>query len=92
MKKHDWRETTLEGETEMFRATVHGGRWEFFLKMKGDESWQRQDPPAMSQLVGIREIIWNKYQRGRLAWKSVEQLDNLVIAAGGKSIRPDEKG
>jgi hypothetical protein len=93
MKKHDWRETTLEGETQMFRATVHAARWEFFTKMKGDESWQRQDPAPLSQIVGIRDIMWNKYQRGRVAWKAVEQLDKMVESAGGKPIRPaDEKG
>jgi hypothetical protein len=90
MKKHDWRETTLDNETQMFRATVHAGRWEFFTKMKGEENWQKQDPPPMSQLVAIREIIWNKYQRGRLAWKSVDQLDKLVIAGGGETIRPEK--
>jgi len=93
MKNHDWRETTLEGETQMFRASVHAGRWTFFTKMKGDESWAREDPVALSQLVGIRDILWNKYQRGRIAWKFVEQLDKMVEAAGGKSVRPaDEKG
>jgi hypothetical protein len=93
MKKHDWRETTLDDETQMFRATVHANRWEFYTKMKGDEPWQRQDPPTLHQLTAIRDIIWNKYQRGRTAWKAVEQLDKMVEAAGGKPIRPaDEKG
>ena len=88
MKKHDWRETTPEGETQMFRATVHAGRWEFFMKMKGDEEWQRQDPAPLNLLVGIRDILWNKYQRRRIAWKAVEQVDKMVEARGGDPIRP----
>ena len=61
--------------------------------MKGDDVWQRQEPVPLSQLEGIRDIVWNKYQRGRTAWKAVEQLDKMVEAAGGKPIRPaDERG
>ena len=93
MKKHDWRETTADGETQLFRATVHAGRWEFYTKMKGEELWQPQDPAPLSQLIAIRDKMWDKYQRGRVAWKAVEQLDKMVEARGGKPIRPaNEKG
>ena len=93
MKDHDWRETTEDGETQMFRARAHAGRWEFYNKMKNDEFWTRQDPVPLSQLTAVRDLLWNKYQRGRVAWKAVEQVDKMVEAAGGKPIRPaDERG
>jgi hypothetical protein len=45
---------------------------------KRDPTWTDMKPPTEEVLRALREIIWNKYQRKRLPWARVAELDRLL--------------
>jgi len=77
MQKHQWREGHGD-EQVMYRATHHAGRWEMFSQPKGAEGWTKHDPIPEELLEKLRELIWNKYQRGRCPHKFIKQIDKLL--------------
>ena len=77
MQEHSWREQGEE-ETRIYRATHHAGRWKILSQVKGEEEWTTHDPIERKDWVRLREILWRKYQRKRLPWKLIEQIDKLL--------------
>lgn len=77
MQKHTWRERDDEGLT-FFKATHHGGRWSIASQRKGEEGWTHYDPVPEEVLEKLRDIVFNKYQRGRCGWKLVAGVDKLL--------------
>lgn len=77
MQKHQWRDGLGEDQV-LFRATHHAGRWELYSQLKGDEAWTHYDPIPKEHLEKLRELIWNKYQRGRCPHKFITQIDKLL--------------
>ena len=77
MTKHDWKERTEDG-VRTWRATFHGGNWSMRSKLKSDEFWTIHDPMQRPELEALRDLLWRKYQRGRLPHKLVEQIDKMI--------------
>ena len=77
MTKHTWRERDEEGLT-FYRAEHHGGKWRVSSQRKGEEEWTYYDTPPEEILEGLRDIVFNKYQRGRCGWKLVAGIDKLL--------------
>ena len=82
MQDHTWREQDDEGVI-FYRATHHGGLWKLASQRKGksrksDEEWMHYDPIPDELLEKLRDIIFNKYQRGRCGWKLVAGIDKLL--------------
>lgn len=74
MQKHQWRE---EGK-KLFRATYHAGEWKLSTQLKGEEDWEHHDPIPVEYLEKLREVMWNKYQRGRCPHKLVTKIDRML--------------
>jgi len=79
MTKHEWREKTEEG-TRTYRAHFHGGNWSMSSQLRDEESWTRHEPMTLPDLLLLRDVIWRKYQRRRLPWKQVIQIDGMIEA------------
>ncbi len=77
MQKHQWREENEEGK-KMFRATYHAGEWKMYSQMKDEEEWDHHDPIPVELLEKLREVMWNKYQRGRCPHKLVTKIDKML--------------
>ncbi|NWK56006.1 hypothetical protein HW115_10310 [Verrucomicrobiaceae bacterium N1E253] len=77
MQKHQWREDSEDGQV-LFRATYHAGCWSLASQLKGDEGWSRYDPIPRELLEKLRQVIWNKYQRGRCPHKLVTKIDKML--------------
>lgn len=77
MQKHQWREENEEGK-KMFRATYHAGEWKLYSQMKDDDEWEQHDPIPVELLEKLREVMWNKYQRGRCPHKLVTKIDKML--------------
>lgn len=77
MESHEWRERTEEG-LRFYRATYHAGKWSFQTTLKTDPDWERIDPVPMEIWRELRTIVFNKYQRKRLPWKVVEDIDKIL--------------
>ncbi|WP_234042048.1 hypothetical protein [Persicirhabdus sediminis] len=83
MQKHTWREETEEG-TKFFRATHHGGRWTYATQMRGEDEWTQSDPIQPEEWQEIRDMLWNKYQRGRCPWGFIEKIDKILAKENQK--------
>lgn len=77
MTKHEWREREEDG-VRTYRAKFHGGKWAMSSKLKSDEEWTYHDPMQRPELELLRDVLWRKYQRGRLPHKHIEQIDAML--------------
>lgn len=88
---HVWKHNTGEGEKREVRAEKFGGNWRIQSKLKHDERWTYHDEPPLEDLIELRRVLWNKYQRKHLAFEDVAAVDKLILDRGG-SIEPAEGG
>ena len=77
MQKHQWREDSDDGKV-LYRATYHAGEWALYSQLKGDEAWHHYDPIPEELLRKLRDVMWNKYQRGRCPHKLVTKIDRML--------------
>ena len=81
MKKHEWRETTAEGATRLVTASRHAGKWQLRSRLKSDTEWTEFPVIPLDDLETLHEIISNKYQRKRVPYDHVLEIDALIAAA-----------
>lgn len=85
MKKHEWRETTEEGETRLVTATRHAGKWKLRSRLKSESEWTLFDVISLEDLETLHDLVSNKYQRKRAPFEHVLELDALIkVAKQGK--------
>jgi len=77
MERHEWREKTADG-VRFWRARRHAGAWTFHTTLKHDPEWQPVDPVPRELWQSLRDILWRKYQRKRLPWERVAQIDAIL--------------
>ncbi|MGB0992598.1 MAG: hypothetical protein ACPG32_09020 [Akkermansiaceae bacterium] len=77
MQKHQWREQEDDG-LRFYRATYHAGLWALSSQLKGEQDWTHYDPIPVELLEKLREVMWNKYQRGRCPHKLVTKIDKML--------------
>ena len=80
---HIWKHTTDDGERREVRAEKFGGRWRIQAKLKNDENWTYYDVPEMEDLIELRRVLFNKYQRKHLAFEDVAAVEKLILDRGG---------
>lgn len=76
--EHTWREITGTGEQRTVRASRVAGQWRLSSKLQGEEYWEHQEPIAEDDLRSLRDVLWRKYQRKRLPWEHVLEIDRLL--------------
>lgn len=81
MKKHEWRETTEEGETRLVTATRHGGKWKLRSRLKSESEWTESKSIELDDLESLHEVILRKYQRNRVPHDQVLEIEALIAAA-----------
>lgn len=77
-KRHEWRERSSEGETRFYRAWVYGANWRMQTTLKSEPEWHELDPIPRADLQKLRDRLWEKYQRNRVPFKNIEQIDALL--------------
>ncbi len=79
MERHEWSERTEEGKV-YYRANYRQhGRWTIMTTTeKRNPTWTDMDPPPEHVLRALRDIVWKKYQRKRLPWDRVVELDQML--------------
>lgn len=75
---HEWRARDDDNVLHFYRAEWDARRWHFYTTTKADPEWYEIEKPELSHYEGLRDVLWNKYQRRRLPWKFVEDLDALI--------------
>jgi hypothetical protein len=81
MESHEWWEQTGKGKV-YYRANYIGGRWTIMTTaMKRNPVWEdlREVPAGVWR--ELRAIVFNKYQRKRLPWARVAEIDRILEAA-----------
>jgi hypothetical protein len=81
MKKHEWRETTEEGQIRLIRVTRLGNQWKIQTRLKTEEVWTYSPTIPLEDLETLREIVAKKEQRRRAPYEHVLELDALIEAA-----------
>ncbi|MEM6911230.1 MAG: hypothetical protein AAF555_06560 [Verrucomicrobiota bacterium] len=89
MIRHEWRATQEDGATRLYRLTFDRSQWRLRSRLKREEEWQDHQPLSRAEAEAAREVVWNKYQRKRGAWKYVDSLDALVERLGGERLVKD---
>ncbi|MEM7307201.1 MAG: hypothetical protein AAF682_11055 [Planctomycetota bacterium] len=80
---HAWKTRTPEGERREVKAHFFAKKWTLKAKVRGEESWTEYDEPLLDDLIDLRLILFNKYQRHRTAWEHVESVEKLIRERGG---------
>lgn len=76
--KHEWHEKTPEGDVRYVTASKHLGDWRFQTCLKTDERWTVLDSLPLEELKRLRAILWKKYQRKRLPYEHVLEIDAMI--------------
>lgn len=74
---HEWREDSPEG-FRYLRAQRMLGRWQFGARMKAEEDWTELPSLEEEELRTLRDILWRKYQRRRVPYEQVLEIDKLL--------------
>jgi hypothetical protein len=81
---HVWKHTTEEGEKREVRAEKFGGKWRIQAQLRGEDTWTYYDAALLDDLIELRRVLWNKYQRKHLAFEDVAAVDKMIRDAGGQ--------
>lgn len=76
--EHSWKEKTEDGEQRLVRAYRSAGQWRLASRLASEEAWEYQDPIGEADLRQLRDVLWRKYQRRRLPWEHVLEIDKLL--------------
>jgi len=81
MVKHEWHERTPEGDVRYVTAKRYAGKWKFQTCLKTDENWTSLDVLPLGDLEQLRDVLWRKYQRKRLPYEHVLEIDAMIEEA-----------
>lgn len=81
MTEYEWRERTEEG-TRHYWAGRFARQWKIETKLKSEETWTTLQPPFDPVVVrALRDVLWARYQRRKLPFEVVREIDSLLPAA-----------
>ena len=80
---HVWKEKTADGEKREVRAEKFGARWRIQAKLKHEDKWTYYEDPELADLIELRRVLWNKYQRKHLAYEDVAAVEKMIRERGG---------
>ena len=57
---------------------------------RSEEEWTKHEDMGLEDLQKAREILFNKYQRRRLPWEDVVQIDAMIeeLQEAGGDVEP----
>lgn len=76
--QHIWTDRNQDGRKREVRATKFGGAWRFQAKTAGDLDWTYYDRPLLGDLLTLKEILVQKYQRRRASVEDVASIEKLI--------------
>ena len=88
---HEWRDRDEENRVRIVRAQWDGRKWNFRFTLKTEPDWHEVETPTLEMLEALRDVLWRKYQRKRLSWKFVEDLDKIISEMGGSVPSADDE-
>ncbi len=75
---YEWRERIEEGRVRIVRAAWDTRCWNFVQTYKDEPDWTPIVSPTLEDYESLRDFLWRKYQRKRLAYRFIELLDKKI--------------
>lgn len=72
---HEWHERDEDNRRLHFRACWDARKWHFFHTTNEMDEWEPLPEPTLEHYEALRDVLWRKYQRKRLSWRFVEEMD-----------------
>lgn len=82
-QQHEWHQNDAQGRRRYVRASWDSRKWSFSETFKDAPAWMTVDAPTRQDYEALRDILWRKYQRNRVPWRFVEQVDSVLAEMGG---------
>ncbi len=86
---HEWHERLEDGRKQYIRAYWNSREWLFRVAHPDGEEWMPLEIPPPERWLELRDLLFRKYQRKKLPWKYVVDLDKKLEDMGIK-IEGDE--
>ena len=81
-QRHEWKERDEEGNLIIYRAIHHASDWRVIWSYKVGRSeeavWNDLEEVTPEVWQTLRDILWRKYQRGRVPFDLVEAIDKRL--------------
>ena len=75
---HEWRDRKEDGRLRIVRAQWDSKKWSFTETYKDLPTWRNLTTPALEDYEMLRDVLWRKYQRKRVPWRFVEDIDAVI--------------
>jgi hypothetical protein len=75
---HEWRDREEGGRLRIVRAQWDSKKWTFTDTYKDIPDWRTLTAPSLRDYEMLRDVLWRKYQRKRVPWRFIEDLDVLI--------------
>lgn len=83
MEKFSWQDKDEDGNKVIYEAQHFGGWWQLMVAPKVGRSMRDEvefTPAEFTTEIwqALRDLLWRKYQRRRVAWSMVEHIDDIL--------------
>ena len=85
---HEWHERMEDGRKLYYRGHWNSREWVFRIAHPDGEAWQSAEPTP-EIWVALRDVLFRKYQRKRVPFKFLENVDAILRELG---VDPQDSG
>ncbi|MDB6138067.1 MAG: hypothetical protein JWO94_1139 [Verrucomicrobiaceae bacterium] len=79
-QQHEWRERGADGSKRYIRGYWDSRQWRFtVLHSEYEGDWEPIETPSLEQWEMLRDLLWRKYQRKKLPFKYLENIDKILV-------------
>lgn len=76
---HEWHYTLPEGGKRYYRGHWNSREWRFTLLDKEVRAWVPVEKPDLDLWEQLRDVLFRKYQRKRLAFNLLDSVDKILV-------------
>ena len=96
METYSWQGRAEDGSKVIYEASYFGGWWQLTCTPKVSRSRQDEVEPEPAEFTRetweeLRELMWRKYQRRRVSWDRVQQIDDILAGKANNERRDRRK-
>lgn len=93
METFSWKSRDAQGESVIYEAGYFGGWWQLTSRPKLNRRRREETETHPVEFTAeiwteLRDLLWRKYQRRRVSWSLVQQVDD-ILAGKAKNERRD---
>ncbi|MFN0129950.1 MAG: hypothetical protein ACKV19_25070 [Verrucomicrobiales bacterium] len=78
MTEYEWRDRTQDGP-RLYWAGRFARAWKIETRLKSEDAWTVLTPPYdPAVLVALRDVLWARYQRRKVPFEIVREIDSQL--------------